>query len=156
MNTTIIVLLGILIVAVMFGLYIVGALLDRDTKSREHEFETKMAMAEAQSKSMSVKSFEELRSTLDYFISFYTAHEVIMIVNNQLKDDDKGEILKECTVEISALVRESLSPEFKRQLSCYMVLSDNDKEEDFLDYYIRKTALTMVTRTIESQRPSQH
>lgn len=146
--TVIIVLILILLIILVTSLYIIGVALDRFSKFKENEFELKMAMAEAQSKSMSVKSFEELRLTLDYIISFYVAHDVSMSTNN-IKDTEKSDLLKLHTVNISANVRNALSSEFKRQMSCYVDLSEDTEVENFLDYYIRKTAMLMTTKVIE-------
>ena len=135
--------LVVILIALMFlyAMYVMIRVLDNHTLTIKTQHEEKLAMAEAQSKSMSVKSFEDLRITLDYLTSFYVAHEVVLLNKDNLTETEKIDMLEQYAAQISSKVKLALSPEMQRQLSCYV-------DQEFLDYYIRKSTTTMLVQLI--------
>ena len=134
---------GILIISILMSIIIMIILVVRGyTNTIKNQHEEKLAMAEAQSKATAVKPFDDLRSVVEYIASFYVAHEVSLINKNNLTEDEMTEMLEQYTAQISAQISASLSQELKRQMLCYTTT-------EFLDYFIRKTTLTMLMQVLK-------
>lgn len=148
--------------SILFFLYVIisftvigfalGKALGNHTKYMADEFETKMALADAQSKSKATDTFENIRKNIDFIIGFYVFHEVSMTLENEeVGKDDYSNILKQSIAIVSANTMAAISDETKRQFSMYATVESleyKEGAEDFLTYYIRKTATTMITKLI--------
>ena len=103
------------------------------TENSNREFETKMAMAEAQSKMTSTKPFNDLKEILNYVIQFICVNEVSLIGENGVSNEEVLNTLETRVADVTTQCYLYLSDEFKRQFYTYA-------NDEFLQYYIRKTA----------------
>ena len=109
------------------------------------KFEVNLAMAEAQSKMTSVKPFNELKETLNYIIQFVCVNDISLIGNDGVSNEEVLNTLETRVADISAKCVMFLSDEFKRQFCTYA-------DEEFLDYYIRKTVFINATSMIKTKQ----
>ena len=116
-----------------------------DIRNKNKEFEIKLAMTEAQLKSTSVKDFDEIIHVLDFSISFFCINESLYLNKQTVTEEELNLLIVETAASISTKVIGNLSEELLRQLQMYVT-------EDWLMYYVTKSAMIKLTTRIETPR----
>lgn len=139
-------------IIILGGCYIVATTVVAVLKliAEKNRQEVDLIRADAQGKVMTAKPFKDLIDTLNAIVDFYVAHEIVLVINGKIIEDERGDLLVQYTASISALVLSSLSPELLRQFSYYVEVSSDPNEEDYIKYYIRKSVMLKLTTVINT------